>query len=130
MQVKQEFPKWLYSRTLGGRVIKDALEEAQLDTYDEWRDTPWPESPKPVTVAGVKAAPCQNCAELAKQLKEQGESFDKSWSSLQKDHDELKSRYNTLTAEFKAVSLVSPKPKQVADAKPVKNPEAVETAKE
>ncbi len=87
---KMHYPKWLYSRTKGGKIFKDAFEESQIDEADEYRDTPWPEPPK---VEAVVSGYCQKCADTKRHLANQEAKFDKAYG-------ELKTRYETLKAEF------------------------------
>ncbi len=89
---KMHYPKWLYSRTKGGKIFKDAFEESQIDEADEYRDTPWPEPPK-VATNSTPGQPCKNCEDIRRHLANQEAKFDKAYG-------ELKTRYETLKAEF------------------------------
>lgn len=120
--VKIEYPSWRYHPTLPAMVIKNEFEEP--DVEEGWRDVPYPQTPK-VHAATVQSAnstpapPCQECARKDKEFKQKEESFDRAWTELLADKNALQKRYETLVSEFKAMSVVSPKPPKEPKAKQV-----------
>lgn len=126
--LKQEYPSWRYHPTLPAIVIKNELQEPDAD--EGWRDVPYTQAPPPAVAARSEAAdgkPCLDCAQKDADMKEKIGTFDSSWAelsnkhqALQKAHDALQKRYDTLTSEFKALSVVPPKPPKAKEAEPEK----------